>query len=156
MIVVQGLRSRDLSHREKARKALVKLVDEVSPRFLSIIFEEMKSQLTRGFQQHVYLFTVHSLLQGLAESKALTPSCITSRMINLNGDILLSELFGELNEEKDNAQNNDLKLIKESKARKAIPIYEIFSEFTDFKSSFMHLLAPIINVLDQNPSFGKV
>jgi len=62
MIVVQGLRSRDLSHREKARKALVKLVDEVSPRFLPIIFEEMKSQLTRGFQLHVYLFTVHSLL----------------------------------------------------------------------------------------------
>lgn len=62
MIVVMGLRSRDLSHREKARKALVKLVAEVSPRFLSIIFEEMKAQLTKGFQQHVYLFTVHSLL----------------------------------------------------------------------------------------------
>ena len=156
LIVVQGLRSRDLSHREKARKALVKLVDEVSPRFLSIIFEEMKSQLTKGFQQHVYLFTVHALLQGLAESKSLTSSCITSRMINLNTDILLSELFGELNEEKDNSQNNDLKLIKESKARKAIPIFEIFSEYTDFKSSFMNLLAPIINVLDQSPSFGKI
>jgi U3 small nucleolar RNA-associated protein 20 len=62
LIVVQGLRSRDLSHREKARKALVKLVDEISPRFLSVIFEEMKGQLTRGFQQHVYLFTVHALL----------------------------------------------------------------------------------------------
>jgi U3 small nucleolar RNA-associated protein 20 len=62
LIVVQGLRSRDLSHREKARKALVKLVDEISPRFLSIIFEEMKGQLTKGFQQHVYLFTVHALL----------------------------------------------------------------------------------------------
>jgi len=62
LIVVQGLRSKDLSHREKARKALVKLVDEVSPRFLTVIFDEMKAQLTRGFQLHVYLFTVHSLL----------------------------------------------------------------------------------------------
>ena len=156
MIVVQGLRSRDLSHREKARKALIKLVDEVSPRFLSIIFEEMKSQLTKGFQQHVYLFTIHSLLQGLSESKALKPGCITSRMINLNADILLNELFGELNDEKDNAQNNDIKLIKESKARKAIPIFEIFAEYIEFKSSFMDLLAPVINVLDQNPSFSKV
>jgi len=69
-------------------------------------------------------------------------------MINLNTDILLSELFGELNAEKDNTQNNDLKLIKESKNRKAIPIFEIFAEYTDFKSSFMNLLAPIINVLD--------
>ena len=49
LIVVQGLRSRDLSHREKARKALVRLVQEVSPRFLGMVFEEMKLQLTKGF-----------------------------------------------------------------------------------------------------------
>lgn len=66
----------------------------------------------------------------------------------MNTDILLSELFGEINAEKANDQNNDMKLIKESKNRKAIPIFEIFSEYTDFKSSFMCILAPIINVLD--------
>ena len=49
LIVTQGLRSKDLSHREKGRKALVKLIEEISPRFLSIIFDEMKAQLTRGF-----------------------------------------------------------------------------------------------------------
>ena len=49
LIVVWGLRSKDLSHREKARKALVKLVEEISPRFLSVVFDEMKSQLTKGF-----------------------------------------------------------------------------------------------------------
>jgi U3 small nucleolar RNA-associated protein 20 len=65
LIVTQGLRSKDLSHREKARKALVKLLEEISPRFLSLIFDEMKSQLTKGFQQHVYLFSIHALLSGL-------------------------------------------------------------------------------------------
>ena len=49
LIVTQGLRSKNLSHREKARKALVRLIEEVSPMFLSLIFEEMKTQLTKGF-----------------------------------------------------------------------------------------------------------
>jgi hypothetical protein len=49
MIVNQGLRSRDLSHREKARKALKKVIEELSPRILSLVFEEMKSNLTKGF-----------------------------------------------------------------------------------------------------------
>jgi len=71
LIVVNGLRSKDLSHREKARKALLKLLNEVSPRFLAVIFEEMKTQLTRGFQQHVYLFTVHYLMQGLVEAGSI-------------------------------------------------------------------------------------
>jgi len=43
MIVTQGLRSRDLSHREKGRKALKKVIEELSPRILSLVFEEMKS-----------------------------------------------------------------------------------------------------------------
>lgn len=46
MIVVKGLKSKDLSHREKSRKSLVKLLEEISPRFLSVVFDEMKSNLT--------------------------------------------------------------------------------------------------------------
>jgi len=43
MIVVHGLRSRELSYREKARKSLQKLIEEISPRFLSAVFEEMRT-----------------------------------------------------------------------------------------------------------------
>jgi len=77
-------------------------------------------------------------------------------MIDFNIEVLLSELFGELDEEKSNDQNNEKKIIKESKARKAIPIFEIMAQFTDFKTSFMHLLAPIINVLEKSPGFNKI
>ncbi len=48
-IVIHGLRSRELSFREKARKALIKLIDEISPFFFSVVCEEMKNQLTRGY-----------------------------------------------------------------------------------------------------------
>ena len=38
-IVVRGLRSPDLNVREKGRKAMIKVLEEVSPRFLQIFFE---------------------------------------------------------------------------------------------------------------------
>ena len=49
MIVTVGLRSRDLSHREKARKTLIRIMSELRPEFLPIVFEEMKLQLVKGF-----------------------------------------------------------------------------------------------------------
>jgi hypothetical protein len=53
------LREKDLNTREKARKALIKVIGEVSPRFLTLILQEMGNNLDRGFQLHVYLYTVH-------------------------------------------------------------------------------------------------
>lgn len=156
LIVTRGLRSRDLSHREKARKALVRVLSELRPEFLPVVFEEMKSQLVKGFQQHVYLFTVHHLLASLAEAGSLKPGSISHRNIELNIELLLSELFGDLGEEKANAQGNELKLIKESKLRKAIPIFEILAQYVDFRTTFLSLLAPIIKVLDESPSFSKI
>ena len=37
LIVIKGLRAKDLQTREKARKALLKVVGEVSPQFLTMI-----------------------------------------------------------------------------------------------------------------------
>lgn len=156
MIVTQGLRSRDLSHREKARKALVRLMSELRAEFLPVVFEEMRLQLAKGFQQHVHLYSVHHLLASLAEAGALHPGSISYRVIELNLEALLSELFGDMNEEKTNAQGNELKLIKESKLRKAIPIFELLAEYVDFRTTFLSLLAPIIKVLEESPSFGKI
>ena len=49
LIVVKGLRTKDLNAREKARKALIKIIQEVSPRFLTLIIQEMGNNLDRGF-----------------------------------------------------------------------------------------------------------
>jgi U3 small nucleolar RNA-associated protein 20 len=99
-MVVKGLRSKDLSHREKARKAMIKIFKEVSPRYLNIAFESMSSILTKGFQQHVQIFTIHHLYTGLAEAGVLKPGCVSNKDISLTMNIMLSELFGELDEEK--------------------------------------------------------
>ena len=76
----------------------MRVVGELSPKILSLVFEEMKGALTKGFQQHVYLYSVHHLLAALQEENLLSPGVINQRVIDLNMEILLSEMFGEMNE----------------------------------------------------------
>lgn len=67
MIVVKGLREKELNTREKARKSLLKVIDEVSPRFITLIIQELGNNLNRGFQNHVYLYTVHYVFNYLKD-----------------------------------------------------------------------------------------
>jgi hypothetical protein len=48
-------------------------------------------------------------------------------MIKLISPLLLRELFGDLLEERKATEETTKKHIKESKARKAMPIYEVFA-----------------------------
>jgi hypothetical protein len=134
----------------------------------------MQDLLTRGYQLHVHLYTVHYILQALNTKKEvndaetagpivkssahLQPGQITTGIIKLMSDLLLRELFGDLLEERlaaDGIQSNK-KHIKESKARKAMPIFEVFAQFIDFKTSFLDLIAPVIKILEENPNFGRI
>lgn len=119
LVVSHGLRSRELSHREKARKALLKIMQDLTPSYLFLVCDVMKSLLIKGFQTHVYLFTMHNLMQNLVDSGRMATIKIPTRVVELNMDVLLSELFGDLNAEKSNDQGNQQHLIKEAKSRKA-------------------------------------
>jgi hypothetical protein len=44
----------------------------------------------------------------------------------MNAELLLSELFGDLMEEKETEETHQ-KSVKEAKARKAMPLFEIFA-----------------------------
>ena len=76
-------------------------------------------------------------------------------MIESMSDILMRELFGDLMEERA-LTDTQKKHIKESKARKAIPIFEVLTQYIDFKRSFLDLIAPVMKVLEQNPSFNRI
>ena len=89
-------------------------------------------------------------------TNSLGPGSISKATIDINMEILLSELFGELGEEKTNEQGNETKIIKESKARKAIPIFEILAQYSDFSNSFVNLLTPILNTLESSPGINKI
>ena len=115
----------------------------MSPQFLTLIVEEMKQNLDRGYQLHVFLYTLHYILNHLTQnatsgteadytvSLGLQTGQITSQLIESTSDLLTREMFGDLYEEK-MLTDTKKKHIKESKARKAFPIFEVFAEYIDF------------------------
>lgn len=70
---------------------------------------------------------MHNLLSSLMTENSLKERSISVDVVKNNMEVLLSELFGDLNEEKANEQDNHRKQIKEAKARKAMPIFEMFA-----------------------------
>jgi len=73
----------------------------------------------------------------------------------VTSDLLLRELFGDLMEEK-LLEETQKKHIKESKARKASPIFEVYAQYIDFKDSFLDLIAPVVKLLEENPNFSRI
>lgn len=59
-------------------------------------------------------------------------------MITLASDLLLREMFGDLLQQR--TTDSQKKHIKESKAQKAMPIYEVFAQYIDFQKSFLDLI----------------
>lgn len=121
----------------------------------------MGDNLKKGYHLHVHLYTVHHFLSHLTGNgelqpyEQLKPGQITSGMIQSLSELLMRELFGDLMEER-NLVDTAKKHIKESKARKALPIFEVFTQFIDFKKSFLDLLAPIVTILEENPNFQRI
>jgi len=76
-------------------------------------------------------------------------------MLRSMSELLMRELFGDLMEER-MLTDTQKKHIKESKARKAIPIFEVFTQYIDFKKSFPDLIAPIVKILEENPNFNRI
>jgi hypothetical protein len=64
--------------------------------------------------------------------------------------LLLRELYGDLMAEKTKETNK--KNIKESIARKAMPIMEVFGQWCDFSTSFLYLIQPVVKILEENPT----
>lgn len=74
-------------------------------------------------------------------------------MVFLTSDLLMRELFGDLMEEQQ-VQDAEKKHIKESKARKAMLIFEAYAQYIDFEETGLHLLAPINKTLEGSPGFS--
>jgi hypothetical protein len=71
-------------------------------------------------------------------------------MIKIMTPLILRELYGDLMQEK--TRDTHKKNIKESIARKAMPIMEVFGQWCDFNTSFLDLIQPVVKVLEENPT----
>jgi len=65
------LKSRRDSVREVARSTLISMVMTLGPQHLNTFMDAADPILQRGFQVHVYIFTIHSLLVKLVEQGQL-------------------------------------------------------------------------------------
>lgn len=94
-VVSKGLRSRDIGSREKSRKSLIKVIEELQPRlFLPLLIQELKDQLTKGgYQLHTFVFTVYYLLQQLSDKKVLRAGDVTPQVIEMVSEKLMEELL---------------------------------------------------------------
>lgn len=59
------LKSKMESVRTVARETLEQIIVSIGPKYLNVIFGELKSVLTKGFQLHVLVFTMHSVLHAV-------------------------------------------------------------------------------------------
>nr|XP_046912861.1 small subunit processome component 20 homolog isoform X1 [Dermatophagoides farinae] len=137
----QFLQSKAHSIRELARKTLAQILDVIGPKYFANIFNEMKILLSRGYQRHVFIYTVHVLLQRIITK--LNGGDLDSCMVDLI-HACHEELFGSLSEEKEISQI--VTKTKEAKKIKAYDIYEIIARSTS-ESSLRSLIEPLKTLL---------
>lgn len=158
-LVSRGLRQRETSCRDKGRKALLKLLEELSPRpqVLGLVCQEMKDQLQRGgYQLHTFVYSVNFLLQALHERKLLLPGDVSTSIVEMLAEKFLEELFTSNSGADGTLEDVEKVKIKESKSKKAIPTFEMFAQYIDFKQSFFALISPVVKTLELNPTIARI
>ena len=70
------LKSRCSSVRETARETLIEMIISLGPEHLSALMDAATPILQRGYQVHVYIFTMHALLAKLGEIGQLKPGSL--------------------------------------------------------------------------------
>lgn len=57
------LKSRVESIRRVTRETIQQILLALGPKYLRLLLSEMSSSLTKGFQTHVFVYTIHSVIQ---------------------------------------------------------------------------------------------
>jgi len=102
------------------------------------------------------VFSVHFLLQQLHEKKLLKTGDVSTHIVEMLGDKFLEELFNSNSGADGTLEDMEKVKIKESKSKKAIPVFEMFAQYIEFKQSFFTLIAPMVRTLEENPTITKI
>ena len=105
---------------------------------------------------HTFVYSVHFILQQLHESKVLKPGDVSLYSVELLSEKFLEELFVSASGVDGTLEDVEKVKIKESKSKKAIPVFEFFGQYIDFRTSFFALIAPIMKTLEENPNMTKI
>ncbi|XP_076059899.1 small subunit processome component 20 homolog [Oratosquilla oratoria] len=129
MKIITFLKSRANSIRAEAREMLTKIIREVGPSYISQMVHDMKVLLTRGFQAHVLIYTLHSLLNEVKDILSVgdLDSCMGVIM-----DVCKEDLFGHQAEEKEVGQITGK--VKEARGHKSFAILVTLSSYISTKN----------------------
>jgi U3 small nucleolar RNA-associated protein 20 len=146
----QFLQSRTQSIRESARNTFVKVMQCLGPHYFKYALNEMRATLSRGYQRHVFIYTVHAILSNLISQlrSGDLDNCLDSLI-----EICNLELFGSLAEEKDVSQITTK--LKEAKKCKSYEIYQILGRFVS-ENNLTQLVIPLKTVLSEAHSYKVV
>ncbi|KAK4290563.1 hypothetical protein Pmani_036542 [Petrolisthes manimaculis] len=124
MKIITFLKSKSDSIREQARIMLVKIMEELGGKYLKWLVNDLQSILTKGFQPHVLVYTLHSVLNSLRP--ILTSDDVDACMSKMI-DICKQDILGLQAEEKQVKQIT-IK-IKEARKDKGYEILCFTAEF---------------------------
>ena len=102
------------------------------------------------------MYSVNFLLQGLHERKLLVPGDVSTGVVEMLGEKFLEELFTSNSGADGTLEDVEKVKIKESKSKKAIPTFEMFAQYIDFKQSFFALISPVVKTLELNPTINRI
>ena len=142
VIICDALKSRDSDARDVARKTLAKMTVEMDMAYLSNVIHQLAVTLKEGYQVHVRMATLHTILQELAknyhpsmskssENLPVVPfdKCIPAMM-----DLIQQDLFGAVREWKE-AEGAMKRLVKEASGSKGTDAIELICRMLSFSPS---------------------
>ncbi|XP_017786283.1 PREDICTED: small subunit processome component 20 homolog [Nicrophorus vespilloides] len=141
------LKSKLESVRRTARETLQNIMKALGPKYLNVLLEVIIPLLTKGFQVHVLVFTIHAVLNTLKDQ--YQPTDVDKIMLMVI-EICKADLFGILSEEK-----SVVRLIEktsEAKSMKSYAIFQILAQYITDKC-IMDLLLPLKQILSGARSF---
>ncbi|KZS08061.1 Small subunit processome component 20 [Daphnia magna] len=143
------LKSRCNSVRETARNTLIEMVISLGPEHLSALMEAANPLLQRGYQVHVYIFTMHALLAKLGEIGQLKHGSLDGVVYPLV-ELCKKELYGDTADEKE--VEKIVNKLKEAKGIKAFNTLQIVAKHVS-QSYLLRLVVPFKDILASTKSF---
>ena len=141
-IICDALKSQDSDARDVARQTLAKMAAEMDMKYLSDIIKQLAVTLKEGYQLHVRMATMHTILQELLKvyqpprlvttdelSTLSFDKCIPAMM-----DLIQQDLFGIARERKE-AEGARKRVVKEASGSKSLDSIELLCRMLVFRPS---------------------
>ncbi|KAI1722975.1 down-regulated in metastasis domain-containing protein [Ditylenchus destructor] len=121
------LLSRSASVRQDTRKILSQIMQSLGPKYLDFFVKELKQTMNKGYQVHVMIYTVHTLVSVLENvSSGDMDGCFKDIL-----EITKMELFSDLTDEK---KNESIKAnTPEAKSNKALETFVFMGRYLSAK-----------------------